>query len=36
MFIAIVKLLDSRQYAYTIPGIVVLIALVPASMAGPF
>jgi hypothetical protein len=36
MFIAIVKLLDNRQYAYTIPGIVLLIALVPASLAGPF
>jgi hypothetical protein len=36
MFVAIVKLLANRQYAYTIPGIVVLIALVPASLAGPF
>jgi hypothetical protein len=36
MFVAIVKLLDSRQYIYTIPGILVLIALVPASLAGPF
>lgn len=36
MFVAIVKLLEGRQYAYTIPGIVVLIALVPASLAGPF
>jgi hypothetical protein len=36
MFVAIVKLLDSRQYAYTIPGIAVLIALIPASLAGPF
>ena len=36
MFVAIVKLLEGRQYAYTIPGIVVLVALVPASLAGPF
>jgi uncharacterized membrane protein YphA (DoxX/SURF4 family) len=36
MFVAIVKLLEGRQYAYTIPGIMVLIALVPASLAGPF
>lgn len=36
LFVAIVKLLDKRQYTYTIPGIVVLIALIPASLAGPF
>ena len=36
MFVAIVKLLDNRQYVYTIPGIAILIALVPASLAGPF
>ena|ERR1700761_9324549 len=36
MFVAIVKLLEGRQYAYTIPGIMVLIALVPALLAGPF
>jgi hypothetical protein len=36
MFVAIIKLLEGRQYAYTIPGIVVLLALVPASLAGPF
>jgi hypothetical protein len=35
MFVAIVKLLDSRQYAYTVPSILVLVALVPASLAGP-
>jgi DoxX-like family len=33
MFVAIVTLLNNRQYAYTVPGILVLIALVPASLS---
>lgn len=35
IFVAVVTLLNNRQYAYTIPGIVLLVALVPASLAGP-
>ena len=35
-FVAIVTLLNNRQYAYTAPGILLLIALVPASLAAAF
>jgi hypothetical protein len=35
-FAAIVVLLNNRQYAYTLPGILILIALPPAALAGPF
>ena len=35
IFVAVVTLLNNRQYAYTVPGILLLIALVPASLAGP-
>jgi uncharacterized membrane protein YphA (DoxX/SURF4 family) len=34
-FVAVVVLLNNRHYAHTLPGILVLIALVPASLAGP-
>ena len=34
-FVAIVTLLNNRQYVFTIPGIVLLIALVPACLATP-
>jgi len=29
-------LLKSEQYGWSIPGMVLLMALVPASLAGPF
>ena len=35
VFAAVVTLLKNRQYAQTIPGIILLIALVPAVVAGP-
>jgi hypothetical protein len=35
LFSAVVTLLNNRQYAYTVPGIVMLIALAPAALAGP-
>jgi hypothetical protein len=35
-FYAVSTLLKHRQYAFTVPGILTLIALVPASLAGPF
>lgn len=34
-FVAVVTLLNHRQYAYTLPGIILLLALIPASLAGP-
>jgi hypothetical protein len=34
-FVAVVILLNNRQYAYSLPGLLVLAALVPASLAGP-
>jgi hypothetical protein len=34
-FVAVVTLLNNRQYVYTVPGILLLIALVPASLATP-
>ena len=33
-FIAVVTLLNNRQYAWSLPGILVLAALVPASVSG--
>ena len=33
-FIAVVALLNNRQYAWSLPGILVLAALVPASVSG--
>jgi hypothetical protein len=35
MFAAEVLLLSRKQYAYAVPGLLVLAALVPASLAGP-
>ena len=35
-FNAIVTLLKSEQYGWTVPGILLLVALVPASLASPF
>ena len=35
LFSAVVTLLNNRQYAYALPGILMLIALAPASLAGP-
>ena len=35
LFSAVVTLLSNRQYAYAVPSIVMLIALAPASLAGP-
>lgn len=35
MFAAEVLLLSRKQYAYAMPGLLVLAALVPASLAGP-
>lgn len=34
-FVAVVILLGNRQYAYSVPGLLLLAALVPASLAGP-
>jgi len=34
-FVAMVILLSRRQYAYSLPGLLLLAALVPASLAGP-
>ena len=34
-FAAMVILLSRRQYAYSLPGLLLLAALVPASLAGP-
>jgi hypothetical protein len=33
MFVAVVTLLNNKQYAYTVPGILVMIALIPASFS---
>jgi hypothetical protein len=33
MFVAVVTLLNNRQYAYTVPGILVMLALIPASLS---
>lgn len=35
MFFAEVLLISRKQYAYALPGLIVLAALVPASLAGP-
>ena len=35
IFVAVATLLNNRQYVYTVPGILLLIALVPAALAGP-
>ncbi|HEX4533962.1 MAG TPA: DoxX family protein [Rhizomicrobium sp.] len=35
-FMAVVTLLNHRQYAYTVPGILLMIGLVPASLTTPF
>jgi len=35
-FSAIVTLLKSEQYGWSVPGILLLVAFVPASLAGPF
>jgi hypothetical protein len=36
MFVAVVTLLNNKQYAYTVPGIVVMVALIPASLSASF
>jgi len=36
MFVAVVTLLSNRQYAYTVPGIIVMVALIPASLSAGF
>jgi hypothetical protein len=33
MFVAVATLLNHRQYAYTVPGILVLLLLIPASLS---
>jgi hypothetical protein len=33
MFVAVVTLLNHRQYAYTVPGILMMLALIPASLS---
>jgi hypothetical protein len=35
LFSAVVTLLSNRQYAYAVPSLIMLIALAPASLAGP-
>lgn len=35
-FVAVVTLLNHRQYAYAIPGMVLMAALAPAMLATPF
>ena len=34
-FAAVVILLNNRQYAYSVPGLILLAALVPAALADP-
>ena len=34
-FAAIALLLNNRQYVYSVPGLILLAALVPAALAGP-
>ena len=34
-FAAVALLLNNRQYAYSVPGLILLAALVPAALAGP-
>ena len=34
-FAAVVVLLNNRQYAYSVPGLVLLAAFIPAALAGP-
>ncbi|HSM95038.1 MAG TPA: DoxX family protein [Rhizomicrobium sp.] len=36
MFVAIVTLLNNKQYAYTVPGIIMMVALIPASLSAAF
>jgi hypothetical protein len=35
-FVAVVTLLNHGKYVWSVPGMVVLVALVPATLAGPF
>ena len=35
IFFATVALLNRGQYAYSVPGLLLMLALVPASLAGP-
>ncbi|HEY1837414.1 MAG: hypothetical protein WBQ17_15875 [Rhizomicrobium sp.] len=35
MFFAEVLLLSRKQYAYALPGLIIMAALVPAALAGP-
>lgn len=35
IFFATVALLNRGQYAYSVPGLILMLALVPASLAGP-
>jgi hypothetical protein len=34
-FVAVVTLLNNRQYAYSLPAMLLLAALIPATLAGP-
>ena len=34
-FAAVIILLNNRQYVYSVPGLILLVALVPAALAGP-
>jgi hypothetical protein len=34
-FAVVVLLLNNRQYVYSVPGLILLAALVPAALAGP-
>ena len=36
IFFATVALLNRGQYVYSVPGLILMLALVPASLAGPF
>ncbi len=35
IFFAMVTLLNNRQYGYSVPGLLILFALIPAMTAGP-
>jgi hypothetical protein len=35
IFFATVALLNHRKYIYSVPGLILMLALVPASLAGP-
>ncbi|HEX4270336.1 MAG TPA: hypothetical protein VHZ32_03085 [Rhizomicrobium sp.] len=35
MFVAVTVLLNHRKYAWSVPGMLVMVALAPATLAGP-